>query len=346
MSKLLEALKRKVGAESKVWLVTGGAGFIGSHIADALLNLGQTVKVIDNFATGKEANIQYLVDRQKALSADGIQCEFMFYEGSICDIELLSQVVPNSNYILHQGALGSVPRSIEDPLNSHDSNTSGFINVIDVARQSSVPRVVYASSSSVYGDSPELPKIESRVGHVLSPYAATKMINEIYADAYCACYPISFVGLRYFNVFGPRQDPEGAYAAVIPKWIDAIKKKEDCIIYGDGETSRDFCYIDNVVYANILSAVTDFGSDKHMVFNVACGDRTTLKELHKIIGEEVQSLGFASEYKEPLYKEFRNGDIKHSLADISHISRKLSYEPLVLLRDGLKETIKSFLSGC
>jgi UDP-N-acetylglucosamine 4-epimerase len=344
MSNLVELIKEKLSGEKKVWIVTGGAGFIGSHIAETLLALGQTVRVIDNLSTGKMSNIKYLEGCLKELHNSGIQAEFNFYQGSICDLGFLSDVIPGADFILHQGALGSVPRSIVEPLNSHDSNTTGFINIIDTARIHNVAKIVYASSSSVYGDSVELPKVESKVGHVLSPYAATKMINEIYADSYAACYPMNFVGLRYFNVFGPRQDPEGAYAAVIPRWIDAIRRGEDCMIYGDGETSRDFCYIDNVVFANIMSALTDFKTEKHLVFNVACGDRTTLTELHQLIGKLVQSLGFSSSYKPPIYMPFRDGDIKHSLANISHIVEKLNYKPLVGLEDGLRETIKYFLS--
>lgn len=344
MSKLIEILKDKVSNEQKTWVVTGGAGFIGSHIADALLSLGQNVRVIDNLSTGKISNIKYLEAKQNECAGNGIHSSFHFHEGSICDLDFLSKVIPGADYILHQGALGSVPRSIVEPLNSHDSNTTGFINILETARVNKISKIVYASSSSVYGDSPDLPKVECKVGHVLSPYAATKMINEIYADSYTACYPISMVGLRYFNVFGPRQDPEGAYAAVIPKWIDAIRRGEECLIYGDGETSRDFCFVDNVVFANIMGAVFNSSPDKHLVFNVACGGRTTLTELHHLIGQEVQSLGFSSSYTPPIYKPFRDGDIKHSLADISHIVDKLKYEPLVSLEEGLRETIKYFLN--
>lgn len=342
LSELLTAVPQF--KQKKTWIVTGGAGFIGSHIADNLMALGQVVKVIDNLSTGKESNISYLKTRLVEYNSNNIPAEFTFHKGSICDLDFLKEVIPGADYIIHQGALGSVPRSIGEPLNYHASNATGFVNIIESARINKIERVVYASSSSVYGDSPGLPKVEDKVGKVLSPYAATKMIDEIYADAYTKCYDMTLVGLRYFNVFGARQDPEGAYAAVIPKWIDAIKRGVECEIYGDGETSRDFCYVDNVVFANIMGALTDFGSDRHQVFNVACGERTSLKELYNIIGEQVVELGFAGEYKDPVYKPFRPGDIKHSLADISRISDKLNYKPLVFLRDGLKVTINYFLS--
>jgi len=253
-----EIMKNLLANKKERWLVTGAAGFIGSHIAECLLKNNQIVHTLDNFATGKKENIEYLFDVQKEFGG-----ELSFFESDITNPADLPAAFNGVTKVIHQAALGSVPRSIEEPADSHAANVTGFINILNESRNNNIKRVVYASSSSVYGDSQELPKFEDHVGKVLSPYAATKMCNEIYADSYVSCYDMTMVGLRYFNVFGPRQDPNGPYAAVIPKWIDAVQQGESCLINGDGETSRDFCYIYNVVYANIASALIEEMPKKH-----------------------------------------------------------------------------------
>ncbi len=323
-------------SQSHTWIVTGVAGFIGSHIVETLLDLGQTVRGIDNFATGKKSNIEYLSSHKNAKN-------FTFIESDINDESRLKSVFTGGNFLVHQAALGSVPRSIEEPEATHHSNVTGFLSVLDLARSAGISRIVYASSSSVYGDSEILPKVEEQVGKVLSPYAASKMCNEVYADAYASSYNIELVGLRYFNVFGPRQDPDGPYAAVIPRWVDRLSQNLECEIFGDGETSRDFCYIDNVVLANLLSATAEEVSSKHMVFNVACGEKTTLNQLYDDIAKYTASI--TGKATLPVsYKDFRAGDIRHSHADISKISKELSYLPLVFRSEGIEYTVKSFLS--
>ena len=286
--------------------------------------MNQNVIGIDNFATGFEKNIAAF----KSPS-------FRFIELDIQNIE--SSQLEGVDYVLHQAALGSVPRSIVDPIKSHESNVSGFIKMLFAAKEAGVRQVVYASSSSVYGDAAKLPMVEDRLGELLSPYAATKKINEVYAQAFTNSYGLNCLGLRYFNVFGPRQDPEGAYAAVIPRWIQTILDKKTCEIYGDGETSRDFSYVDNVVQANLLAAVSGIPKG---VFNIACGDKLSLTELYNLIAEEILGSGFVK----PLYKEFRSGDIRHSFADISLAQSKLGYSPTVQAREGIKMTIKSYLN--
>jgi UDP-N-acetylglucosamine 4-epimerase len=334
MNKVLLHLKEKKLQRNKVWVVTGAAGFIGSHLVETLLSLEQNVRGVDNFSTGKKENIDYL----KSLPNSSL---FSFTEADINDSDLLEPLFDGAEYVLHQAALGSVPRSIEKPLDTHLSNVTGFLSILDLSRKFSIRRVVYASSSSVYGDSEELPKVEERTGSVLSPYAASKMCNEVYSDAYASSYGIELVGLRYFNVFGPRQDPEGPYAAVIPRWIHSLAKGEKCHIYGDGETSRDFCYIENVVLANILSALNPELSRSHIVFNVACGERTTLNDLFHAIANEVMILdpGITPEVE---HLAFRSGDIRHSHANITKISNEINYLPLVLSAEGITFTVRSF----
>jgi UDP-N-acetylglucosamine/UDP-N-acetylgalactosamine 4-epimerase len=341
MSKVAEYIKNNAEVSDcfqnpHVWVVSGVAGFIGSHIADMLLQLGQKVRGIDNFSTGKKSNI-------KLLESHPFASNFSFTESDVNDACQLRTVFQDSAYLIHQAALGSVPRSIEQPGTTHHSNVTGFLSVLDLARESSVKRVVYASSSSVYGDSELLPKVEEHIGKVLSPYAASKLCNEIYADAYARSYGISLVGLRYFNVFGPRQDPEGPYAAVIPRWLNNISNNSVCEIYGDGETSRDFCYIDNVVLANILAAVSTKLSVDHAVYNVACGERTTLSQLYEDISLQAAAL-LGKKVPKAQYREFRSGDVRHSHADISKISNELGYLPLVYRKEGIEYTVKSFLS--
>lgn len=354
----------------RTWLVTGVAGFIGSNLLESLLRLEQKVVGLDNFATGHRRNL----DEVRSLVTAEQWARFTFIEGDIRVLDDCRRACSGADYVLHQAALGSVPRSIEDPLASHEANVSGFLNMLVAARDARVRRFVYASSSSVYGDHPTLPKVEENIGQPLSPYAATKLMDEIYADVFSRCYELSVIGLRYFNVFGPRQDPNGAYAAVIPKWFAAILAGEDVIINGDGQTSRDFCYIANVVQANLLAAMShelralsselqspsselqtsselltpssqssalspqasapasSLAAPSTIVFNVACGERTSLLQLF----EQIRSLVAPGSQRPPVFRPERAGDVRHSLASIEAIGRELGYAPTHRLADGLK----------
>ncbi len=314
------------------FLVTGAAGFIGSNLVEALLRLGQTVVALDNFITGHRHNIERAIADSRSNSANE---RLTFLETDIRDPAACLDACRDIDVVLHQAALGSVPRSIADPQTSHACNVDGFVNVINAVRERSVSRMVYASSSSVYGDEPNLPKVEHRTGNPLSPYALTKVINEQYASVFARTYQVDTVGLRYFNVFGKRQDPEGAYAAVIPKWIAKLLSGAQVEIFGDGETSRDFCYIDNVVQMNILAATTENPEALDTAYNVACGDRTTLNDLYTAIVDGLISRGRLSGPVAPAYRDFRQGDIRHSLADISQAQRLLGYAPRYNLADGL-----------
>jgi UDP-N-acetylglucosamine 4-epimerase len=324
----------------KTWLVTGAAGFIGSHLVERLLSLGQRVIGCDNFATGSPKNVQAVRD---AVSPDKAAL-YTFFEQDIRDragiVDLITRHVPN--VILHQAALGSVPRSIADPLTSHEANVDGFLNVLDGARQAGVKRFVYASSSSVYGDIGGGPKVESSIGNPLSPYAATKRIDEIYAQVFGRVYGIETIGLRYFNVFGPRQDPSGPYAAVISRWLAAMARKEEIVIYGDGGTSRDFCYIANVVQANILAASTTSPDVINGVVNIACGATTTLLELQSLLRAAVAKVLRCApeEIPAPRHEAFRKGDVPHSLADISLATGKLGYFPSHSVQEGIEELVQ------
>jgi UDP-N-acetylglucosamine 4-epimerase len=329
-----DAVKEELRAAPRRWLVTGGAGFIGSHLAEELLGLGQTVRVLDNLATGKRTNLDLVL---AALGPDAAK-RFSFVEGDIADAATAARACEGADYVLHQAALGSVPRSIADPRASHRANVDGFLEMLIAARDAGVKRFVYASSSSVYGDEPNLPKVESRVGRVLSPYAGTKAVNELYAGVFQLTYGLECIGLRYFNVFGPRQDPDGAYAAVMPKWVKALLLGAPCTINGDGETSRDFCYVKNAVQANVLSAVAPAGSTD-TAYNVAFGDRTTLTDLFAMLrdGLAVDHPGIAS--AQPVYADFRKGDVRHSLADIAKARELLGYEPSHDVRRGIGEAL-------
>lgn len=320
------------------WLITGCAGFIGSNILEFLLKNNQSVIGVDNFSTGYKDNLN---DVRKCV---GDECwkRFEFLE---CDIRNYEQIELTINkflkkgrridFLLHQAAIGSVPRSIEDPVFTHTNNVDGFINILEVAKALNIAKVVYASSSSVYGDEKTLPKVESKVGKLLSPYAASKFINEIYAEIYAYTYGLDITGLRYFNVFGPRQDPNGPYAAVIPKWIDSFISNKGIFINGDGLTSRDFCYVENVVQANILSALNYSKNAKSQVLNIAFGHQTTLNELSEMIIENLKHLNIKSNF-EVNYRDFREGDIRHSLADISNAKKIIKYSPTVDPFTGLK----------
>jgi UDP-N-acetylglucosamine 4-epimerase len=319
------------------WLVTGAAGFIGSNLVEVLLKAGQHVVGFDNFSTGHQRNL----DEVERLTRAEFGSRFKMIEGDIRDRDACEAAVEGVEYVLHQAALGSVPRSLADPLMSHDVNVTGFVNMIDAARRAGVRRFVYAASSSTYGDSPELPKREDRIGAPLSPYAATKLANEIYAGVYAKSYGFKATGLRYFNVFGPRQDPDGAYAAVIPKWTAAMIQQDEVIINGDGQTSRDFCYVANAVQANLRAALAS-DETQGEVYNVAVGERTTLLELFGLIRD---SLGRHQVHyaREPRLAEFRPGDVRHSLADISKARRELGYDPTHTIGDGIAAAVPWYL---
>ena len=312
------------------WLVTGAAGFIGSNLVETLLRLGQRVVGLDSFATGHRHNL----DEVQALVGDEAWRNWILLEGDIRDAATCRQACAGVDYVLHQAALGSVPRSIEDPLTTNEANITGFVNMLIAARDARVRRFVYAASSSTYGDHPDLPKIEERIGNPLSPYAVTKLVNELYAAVFARTYGFRSIGLRYFNIFGQRQDPDGAYAAVIPRWFAALLTGEPVSINGDGETSRDFCFIDNCVQANLLAATApDEAADQ--VYNVAFGERTSLNELFALIRERVADRVPAARDAEPVYRDFRAGDVRHSLADITKAARLLGYQPEYSVRTGL-----------
>lgn len=329
MSTPYEPLKTRLAAEPKTWLVTGAAGFIGSHLVENLLRLGQTVVGFDNFLTGHRKNL----DQVRGLVGASAWSRFRFEEGDLRDLEACRRAVAGADYVLHQAALGSVPRSIADPLTSHAVNVDGTMHMLIAARDAKVKRMVYASSSSVYGDEPNLPKVEARLGKVLSPYALTKITNEAYAQVFTRVYGLETVGMRYFNVFGARQDPEGAYAAVIPKWTMAMVKGQKVIINGEGDTSRDFCYIDNVVQANLLAATAEKGSGE--AFNVALNDRTTLVRLFELLRDRLAPHFPRLKDLRPEFGPYRAGDVKHSQADISKASDLLGYRPTHTVEQGL-----------
>ncbi len=321
------------------WLVTGAAGFIGSHLVETLLKLEQDVVGLDNFATGYAANLEDV----RAAVGEAAWSRFQFHEGDICSLEACAGAVDGVDYVLHQAALGSVPRSLEDPLRTNGANIDGFLNMLVASRDAGVKRFVYAASSSTYGDHPDLPKVEDRIGNPLSPYAVTKYVNELYADVFARSYGMGCIGLRYFNVFGPRQDPGGAYAAVIPRWFETLCAGESPRINGDGETSRDFCFIDNTVQANLLAATTVNESAVNEVYNVAVGGRTSLNELFTAIRDQLAAYDPALAAIEASYADFRAGDVRHSQADISKARELLGYAPEVEVRRGLEITGEWFL---
>ncbi|WP_320442723.1 NAD-dependent epimerase/dehydratase family protein [Herbaspirillum sp. alder98] len=331
MSKYAE-VQAALRAQPKIWLVTGVAGFIGSNLLEMLLKLDQRVVGLDNFSTGHQRNL----DEIKALVSPAQWDRFNMIRGDICDLADCAKAVAGVDYVLHQAALGSVPRSLEDPIRTHNTNANGFLNMLVASRDAKVQRFVYAASSSTYGDHPGLPKVEDRIGKTLSPYAVTKYLNEIYADVFGRCYGVSAIGLRYFNVFGSRQDPQGGYAAVIPKWFGGMLSGEEIFVNGDGETSRDFCYVDNAVQANILAATTTDEGAANQVYNVAVGDRTTLNQLYGHIRTLVQRAGVDSVRENPTYRDFRQGDVKHSQADISKARQLLGYAPTHTVLQGLE----------
>jgi UDP-N-acetylglucosamine 4-epimerase len=330
-----EQLRRELVQSAKTWLITGVAGFIGSNLLESLLKLDQRVVGLDNFATGYPRNLDEVQD----LVSKEQWSRFRFIEGDIRVLGDCCEAADGVNYVLHQAALGSVPRSVADPIATNAANVTGFLNMLVAARDAKVSRFVYAASSSTYGDHPGLPKVEDIIGAPLSPYAVTKYVNELYAEVFARCYGLSAIGLRYFNVFGPRQDPDGAYAAVIPRWTAAMIKGEPVFINGDGETSRDFCFVDNAVQANLLAATTQSPEALNRVYNVAVGDHTTLNELyaqlHSLLVAHYPNLRGAS----PVYREFRVGDVRHSLADIGKAALRLGYAPTRRLGEGLSLTM-------
>jgi len=329
---LIEILK----SERRRWLVTGAAGFIGSNIVQCLLRADQDVVGLDNFSTGYQRNVD-----EAAAGANGGR--FRLITADIRDREACSAAANDIDIILHQAALGSVPRSMADPLTSHDVNVTGFLNMLDAARQAGVQRFVYAASSSTYGDDETLPKFEDRIGAPLSPYAATKRIDEIYASAYANAYGLKPVGLRYFNVFGPRQDPEGAYAAVIPKWVSAMLRDEEVVINGDGETSRDFCFVANAVQANIRAAFASADA-QGQVYNVAVGARTSLNQLFASLRDGLREHQVHYS-RDPVHAEFRPGDVRHSLADIGKAERLLGYAPTFSIDQGIHEALPWYIDS-
>ena len=322
----------------KTWLVTGVAGFIGSNLLETLLKLEQKVVGLDNFATGH----QYNLDEVQSLVKPEQWANFSFIEGDIRHFEDCQKACVSVDYVLHEAALGSVPRSIADPITTNATNISGFLNMLTAARDAKVKSFTYAASSSTYGDHPALPKVEENIGKPLSPYAVTKYVNELYAEVFARTYGFKTIGLRYFNVFGKRQDPNGAYAAVIPKWTAAMIAGDDVFINGDGETSRDFCFIENTVQANILAATTQNDEVKNQVYNVAVGDRTTLNDLFNAIKAALNENGVIYT-KEPVYRDFRAGDVRHSQASVEKIKNLLGYKPEFVIVQGLKNAMSWYV---
>jgi UDP-N-acetylglucosamine/UDP-N-acetylgalactosamine 4-epimerase len=323
----------------KVWLITGVAGFIGSNLLETLLLMNQKVTGLDNFSTGFKHNL----DEVKSLVSKEQWKNFTFIEGDIRNYKTCKEIVKGINYVLHHAALGSVPRSIDDPIASNDSNINGFLNILQAAKESQVSSFTYAASSSTYGDHPDLPKKEGRIGNLLSPYSVTKYVNELYSDVFARVYGFKSIGLRYFNVFGKRQNPNGAYAAVIPKWVSSMIKGEKFFINGDGSTSRDFCFIENVIQMNVLAAVSE-EKFKNQVYNVAVGNRTSLNELFNIIKKILINLDINVTIK-PVYKDFRAGDVLHSQADISKAINSLRYNPKYDIVKGLSKVMPWYINS-
>ncbi len=324
------------------WLVTGSAGFIGSHLLEALLALDQEVVSFDNFATGHRRNLEEV----RRAVGEKIWQRHTFVEGDLVDVAFCRRACKSADVVLHQAALGSVPRSIEDPLRTHAANATGFLNMLVAARDAGVKRFVYAASSSTYGDHPGLPKVEDEIGVPLSPYAVTKYVDELYAQVFDRCYDMTTIGLRYFNVFGSRQDPEGAYAAVIPRWVAAMLSGRPITIYGDGETTRDFCYVANVVQANLLAAMTDDKKAMGQIYNIAVGGRMSLSGLYGTLRELIVERHPGLDIPAPVYEAFRPGDVRHSQADISKAERLLGYRPTHDTRSGLRETLPWYEALC
>jgi len=338
-----DQLTRQLPVQPARWLVTGCAGFIGSHLVETLLRLGQDVVGLDNFATGHQRNLDEI---RSSLDASQWR-KFRFIEADIRDPQACRTACEGIDYVLHQAALGSVPRSLADPQATNAANIDGFLNMLVAARDAGIRRFVYAASSSTYGDHPALPKVEESIGRPLSPYAVTKLVNELYADVFGRCYGFESIGLRYFNVFGPRQDPEGAYAAVIPRWTRAMLLGEPVSINGDGETSRDFCFVANAVQANLLAATTNETGAVNQVFNIALNERTSLNTLFSLLHEALVALvDILPELTvpQPVYRDFRAGDVRHSQADITKARQLLGYQPTHRLEEGIRVAMPWYVS--
>jgi len=332
-----EQLLEKLPSQPQTWLITGVAGFIGSNLLEQLLRLNQRVVGLDNLATGYQQNLDEVRDQVSPAQ----WADFTFIEGDIRNLDDCHKACAGVDYVLHQAAMGSVPHSIDDPIAANAINVSGFLNMLVAARDAGVSSFTYAASSSTYGDHPALPKIEANIGNPLSPYAVTKYVNELYADVFARCYGFRTIGLRYFNVFGKRQDPNGAYAAVIPCWVAAMLKGDEVVINGDGETSRDFCFVDNAVQANLLAATADSDA-KNEVYNVAVGDRTTLNTLFHALRLALAEQGRPYE-RAPVYRDFRPGDVRHSQADISKAASQLGYVPQYRIMEGIAKAMPWYI---
>jgi UDP-N-acetylglucosamine 4-epimerase len=332
-------LQTRLSTDKHTWLVTGVAGFIGSNLLQTLLKLDQRVVGLDNFATGHQRNL----DEVQSLVSAAQWANFTFIKGDIRELADCQKACQGVDYVLHQAALGSVPRSLEDPITTNSANITGFLNMLVAARDAKVKSFTYAASSSTYGDHPALPKVEDAIGKSLSPYAVTKYVNELYGSVFARCYGFNTIGLRYFNVFGPRQDPEGAYAAVVPKWTAALLQGNAVYINGDGETSRDYCFVANAVQANLLAATTDNADARNQVYNVAVGDRTTLNDLFALLRDNLSAAGVSAS-TQPVYREFRAGDVRHSQADIGKAQRLLGYAPTHRLAAGVAEAMPWYVA--
>ena len=340
-----EKLQKDLKNNQNTWLVTGVAGFIGSNLLEKLLILNQKVVGLDNFDTGYQHNIDQAIDDANKFTNKDLSNNFKFINGDIRKLEDCKKACGGVDYVLHQAALGSVPRSIEDPITSNRTNIDGFLNMLVASKDENVKRFVYAASSATYGDHPDLPKVEDKIGNPLSPYAVTKVVNEIYAKVFATNYEFKTIGLRYFNIFGKRQDPNGAYAAVIPKWVASIINKEDVFINGDGETSRDFCYIDNTVQMNLIAATTEKDEAIDQIYNVALNERTNLNKLHKMIEERLVERISELKKKKPIYKDFRSGDVRHSQANIDKAQKLLDYQPQFKISEGLDEAMDWYVNS-
>ncbi|HMW18136.1 MAG TPA: SDR family oxidoreductase [Accumulibacter sp.] len=337
---VLTEIGQRLAARPARWLVTGSAGFIGSHLVETLLKFGQTVTGLDNFSTGSQRNL----DEVRSLVAPEQWARHRFVEADICDLTACRLACKNVDFVLHQAALGSVPRSLANPLVTHAANIDGFLNMLVAARDEGVKRFIYAASSSTYGDHPALPKVEDTIGRPLSPYAVTKLVNELYADVFGRCYGFPSIGLRYFNVFGARQDPDGAYAAVIPRWSRALLLGEPVVIFGDGETSRDFCFVDNAVQANLLAATVEEPQAINQVYNVAVDDRTSLNRLFDLLREALTEFRAPISEARATYGDFRPGDVRHSQADIDKARRLLGYRPSHRIKEGIRAAMPWYVS--
>ena len=338
-------LEKYLKGNQKNWLITGVAGFIGSNLLEHLLFLNQNIIGIDNFDTGYKHNIDEAIeDASKKIGKD-LSNNFKFINGDIRNLSDCRKACNGVEYVLHQAALGSVPRSIEDPINTNSTNIDGFLNMLVAAKDAKITRFVYAASSSTYGDHLSLPKVESEIGSPLSPYAVTKLVNELYANVFSKNYGFKTIGLRYFNVFGKRQDPNGIYAAVIPKWVEAILHEKDVFINGDGETSRDFCYIENTIQMNLLAAITSNAEAIDQVYNVALNDRTSLNQLYQMIENKLLERIPSLKKKNPIYIKFRAGDVRHSQASINKAQALLGYQPNQKISEGLDETMDWYLEN-